>query len=125
MSVGKKTIMPHYVNVASGSFFLRGFLFCGWARQWLHIRESDAGRRECVQRLPGQLFPFLSGCAARWRWLTKTMTKKLTAPRIAAIALALWVSLTQAVSVRWDWFSGLADGMIFFYVLNHALHFIY
>lgn len=73
MSVAKNTIMPHYVNVASGSFFWRGFLLvcrlaaaahrnvtqwsedglrlhvCGYKnhdiKNWLHHRRQ---RRPCI-----------------------------------------------------------------------------
>jgi len=62
MSRAKNTIMPHYVNVASGSFFGAGFCsVCGL-----------------------QLFYFFSVFSKKINvlqvcWLTKTMTKKLTA----------------------------------------------
>lgn len=52
-------IMPHYVNVASVSFFWRGFLFCVSAAALLFFS-----------------LPFKKNKCAALRWLTKTMTRK-------------------------------------------------
>jgi len=62
-------IRPHYVNIASGSFFGVGFCSVCWL-QLFYFFSLSLKKNKC----------------AALRWLTKTMTKKLTATPYTALS---------------------------------------